>query len=392
MNILEDLKKELLLWGKSTASDQTAPVEFRGPGFAQIEQQRFIDYTSWDSLGITGQRTLLRGIHQELDRIGFGGSFARNSAGRPIQLEELEERFASFTGRKAAVVFPSRNQAILSLFTTLLNEQDTVVIAEDTVSPVSDAAFFVGARVVSFNRYRPTELSTTLKAFKGKSRRVIAFLEACHEFSGQQTDIEQISNTLFEAGVNYFLDESATLATTGLRGGGILDGVSLLHPPLGILADLSKTCNSTGAVLAAPQILIDVVKGFSTQLKREPAPPPLAAITARHSLDAIELAHSSRLALASRKEQFVSELQDLKVRFSSGGPIVSLWFSSNRKAKELADILYQRHILVETIPSTNVRSEEALVRFLISAHHSESDISKTLEQISIPLKRLLQEQ
>ena len=186
--MISDLKLELERLKRLGRLRDFAPVRDRKDVSLTLRGRKVIDFSNWDLFRLNEHPRVISAVHRELEHWGLGGSAPRLSSGTGPQHLLLEARIARFFGVESAVLFVSRNQAVLSLLTALCNERTIVFVDEAMQSPVADAAYVVNAPIVTFNATVLDTLDSELaKAPEGFSRYI--FAETISPLRGTPTDL-----------------------------------------------------------------------------------------------------------------------------------------------------------------------------------------------------------
>lgn len=377
--MLLKLKSELDQLAKSgllRVFDPAHPVE---NGEIEIRGRRVLNFTSWDLLGINGERSFRRAIQGEIEEGGVSLPSPRLVSGTSLEHVLCESRIAQLFGTESSVLFGSRNQVILSLITALLSERDLLLYDELLLGPAADSAYLVNAQAISVNLDSPGQLDSELERGKHAMRKIL-FLEAISPITGEPRDLASILPIALKHGCLSIIDESFSTPFVGLRGAGVSE--SLLHElkPFAIIGSLGFGFASFGAFVTGSAVLISYLINRSRTFSAEPPLPPSIARAAREAIDLAELATAKRERLLARASRISTRLQALghKVSGGSRSPIVSLEFGKNSIAQEFSEALFQRGFLVEVVPRGTLLSERSTIRVLPSILHSEKQIDHFL--------------
>jgi 7-keto-8-aminopelargonate synthetase-like enzyme len=69
-------------------------------------------------------------------------------------------------------------------------------------------------------------------------------------------------------------------------------------------------------------------------------------------------------------------------------PLVSLWFDSLGKAREIQEALLQRGVVVEALAARSIRKNGAVVRAILSIGHTDLEIARLLDGLLEIHKRI----
>jgi 7-keto-8-aminopelargonate synthetase-like enzyme len=353
-------------------------VTVRGQG-AKVERggKLFDDFTSFDYLKVAENPKVIRAAQQALERSGLGFSGTRTGIGSSRELVSLEERLARFYGQERAIVFSSRNQALLALFSALVSENDIIAFEETSLAPLYDAAYLLHAGVyplpaLSFERL--AEL-----AERSVTHPVLLFVDGLNPLTGLSIHGEQLVPLLgIDKRVHLVMDESYALAALGDRGSGGLEAARFVHQHLTIVGGFGFGCPGYGGFIAGSSVLIEYVRQTSRAIEVEPPIPPSIAASVEESIDQLELGIASRFKLVELAGLFRSKiaLAGLKIDLAQRSPITLLPVSSLNVGRELVTWLESKGILTELVSLKGVGRESYALRIVFNSSISELQIDR----------------
>jgi 7-keto-8-aminopelargonate synthetase-like enzyme len=147
----------------------------------------------------------------------------------------------------------------------------------------------------------------------------------------------------------------------------------------------SEVCAVVGSVE-----LRELLLKRSRYLRHEAPPSSFAARLADLVIDIVELALLPREMLAARSAIVYRALRAQGWQLSSilPSPIMSLWFDSLQKARDVQQAMLQRGVLVEALPARSLRRNGAVVRALLSNAHAQEEVDDLLTSFGEIRKRL----
>jgi len=387
--VLDQLKIELKQLASAGQFKRFVSYSSKSGAEIQIGGRRLLDFTSWDYLNLNRNRSFKRTAQTAIENVGLSVSSSRLGSGTSENHLILERRIAQFLSTESSVLFSSKNQAVLSLITALLNEKDLVVADELIQSPVSDAAYLVNVPNYTFNAEDPQSLRKEL----GKqiaAKRKLVFVESVSPVSGLRRDISKISAEARELGAEVIVDESFSLGAIGLRGAGSRDFRGLDEDATAYYADLSLGLSSFGAAIAGSNTLIEYIINRSRTFTSESPLPPALALAAEKALDIVELSTAHRERIATQAATLRDGMITLgaKPYDSKDVPIVCLPISKNKQAIELCKALQEKGILVDKVKKGLPFSDMAIVRLIVNSEHTDLHVSQFLQAFSEVWPRL----
>jgi 7-keto-8-aminopelargonate synthetase-like enzyme len=349
--VIKELRQELeQLQALRLVRELHTTVRLEG-GMAEIKGRRVIDFTSWDYLNLNFNPRLRRSVGAEVEKSGVTAGGSRLSTGTFEAHTNCERRIAAFLGTESALLFSSKNQAVLSLLTNILSERDAIFVDEMTQSPVTDAAFLVHALSGTFKSDDAASLEDEIEKQRSARRKVI-FVESLSPISGKPADLNRIFLVAKKFGCEIILDESFAAGAFGLRGSGLSEDLGLREGVLCTIMDLSFGICGHGTAIAGSSVLIQYLLSRSRTFHSESAPPPAVVVAGETGIDICELQPTLRKSLLLQSARLSRGLSEIGFACDSTwqSPIISIQFAKRSIALEFATSIFSRGVLVDVVP------------------------------------------
>lgn len=366
-----DVGKELFLQELRGELDKPSgarelPVCFsRSGGFIEVRGRRVVDLSNWDLFGLREDSRLKRIVHEAVESDAMGSAVSQVVGGTPLSLSLAEERLSVFFGQESSLLFSSRNQAVLTLVTNLFNEKDLLLVEEDLQSPVSDAAYLVGAEVATFKGRDLLTLEVELKKPRLSGRRAI-FIESVSGLTGYQPPLLELFALAKRYQATVFVDETYALGLMGARGSGRLEELFLSREPLCVFGSLAYALGGYGGFVAAPRPLRAWLVSRSRTLREPPLPEAVAAYLIG-ALERIEALLQERKLLQERAAGIMQDLTLAGYIVNSMPPLpyLVLQFQKIKEAEELWNFLFTKGFLAEFHPRYSLRESKGFLKLFI---------------------------
>lgn len=358
-------------------------------GLVETRGRQLVDFTCWDYLSLNENSKFRRSAQTAIEQFGVGSASPRLSTGTQDSHLTCELRLARFFGTDSALLFSSKPQAVFTLLTTLLSEQDVVLYDEFCQSPVVDAAFLVQAHAHPFRVEDPTSLELELEKSRFAQRKII-FIEALSPVTARSVDLNKLALIARKHGASIVIDESYAVGATGLRGAGLSELLLSNDVLAAVICDLSLGLCSYGACVAGSSDLRTYLLSRSKVLSSECAPPAAFVSAAEKAIDIIELQTLAREMICARAQRLTSGFAELGLTKLSGekSPITFILFEKRSLASEYASSILHKGFLADVVPRGTQLSESCCVRFVIRAAHTEQQIDTLLQATSDIRQRL----
>lgn len=345
-------------------------------------------FATWNVLDLWSHKDTKTAAMHALDEFGSSSCASRYLGGLTPLHTMCEARSAQFLAGESALLFASKNQAILTLVTALATGGAVVIGPAMSALPLADACALVDLEFVECET--PGEYHQSLERHQTASR-ILLVAETVSATTGTRIDLAPFLAGLSNHSAWVVLDESAAVAHSGLRGAG---SAEILPSAPNLLARIVSAPILTGGQIAAlvcPHEVRELLVQRSRYLRVEPPPSAVEVASVSSALDLCEVAltHRERLAMRSRLVQLAVREQGWHVVSEDDLPIVALWFDTYQQARAIHEALLQRGIVVDALPARSIRRNGAVVRILLSSGHTDLEVSRLLDSLLEIRKRLL---
>lgn len=353
-----------------------------------IDGRPFINFASYNYLGLSGHPKVNRAAKDAVERYGTSVSASRLVAGeRPVQ-RELEQALASFYGVEDCVTFVSGHATNVTTIGYLFGPKDLVIHDALIHNSVVEGARLAGAARRSFPHNDAGALDALLGEIRGQFERVLVVIEGLYSMDGDVPDLPRFVEVKRRHKAFLMVDEAHALGVLGATGGGVREVHGLPGTAVDIwMGTLSKTLAGCGGFIAGERALVEHLKyaapGFVYSVGMSP---PLAAA----SLEALKIlqAEPERVArLRERAAQFseLARAHGIDTGLSQGHAVVPVMTRSSLKAAKVSNALFGQGINVQPIVYPAVEERAARLRFFVSCLHTEAQVRATVEALAAAL-------
>lgn len=344
-------------------------------------------FATWNVLDLCEHKEIRLAAVKAIEEYGSGSIAGRFVGGLSNIHAACEARVASFFGTESALLFSTKNQAILTLITALSTEGLVVIGQALSPLPLADACALVEVEYAEFEGTE--ELRSTLERYR-TAKRVIVVAEALAPTTGKRTELLRLLPLAEQSGAWVVLDESAAVAHSGLRGAGSAEEITSSPALLARVCSCGALIGTEMSAIAGPTELRELLVQRSRYVRVElpPAASVVAATTRAIDLVELSITQRDRLLVRSKMVQSAVRAQGWTVVSEDDVPIVSLWCDTLGKARELQDGLLQRGIVTEALSARGIRKNGAVVRVILSTGHSDLEVARLLDSLSEIRKRI----
>jgi 8-amino-7-oxononanoate synthase len=366
-------KKLHLLRQRTSIADRTENI-------IEIGNARLVNFSSNDYLGIVTDLQIKQAFKAGVDRYGFGGTASALICGYLKVHQELEERFAEFLGRDAAILFNSGYLANLGVLTTLAGKNTAIFSDKLCHASLLDAIALSKAKHYRYAHNDVTHLKFRMADINSAHKIIVT--DSVFSMEGDIADLKAITNHAQQSKATLLVDDAHGIGILGKNGGGICELYALSQKQVPILiTPLGKAFGSLGAIVSGSKELIDVLLQFARSYIYTTAMPPAIAYALLVILHIVKTEYWRRERLMDLIQFFINEARrrNLPVQSHAETPIKSIIIGDNCQAVALQQLLRDRGFWVYAIRPPTVPPNTARLRISLNCLHTEQQIIDLLD-------------
>lgn len=359
-------------------------IESPQGAWVKIDGKKFINLCSNNYLGLCNDPRLVKKVKEYVDRYGVGPGAVRTIAGTMSPHIELEAKLAAFKGADAALVLQSGFCANLAVIPTLVPAPEDIIYSDSlNHASIIDASRLTKAKVVRYEHSDMNSLREKLEEYKGSPGKHLLVTDGVFSMDGDIAKLPEIVEICEKYNVIVVVDDAHGEGVLGRGGRGIVDHFGL-HGKVDVeVGTMSKAFGVMGGVVAGSKTLIDYLRQkarpnlFSSALTI----PDVAANLA--SLEILEESDELVRRLWHNGDFLKSELR--RLGFNTGHsetPITPVIIGEASDAKTFSARLFEAGVFATAIAFPTVPQGTARIRAMVSAAHSEEDLSHAVRQFA----------
>jgi 8-amino-7-oxononanoate synthase len=341
-----------------------------------------VDCSSNDYLGLSDHPAVLAVVRDAAARgVAAGSAGSRLLSGNHPEHERVEELFARFIGREAALLFGSGYAANLALLSALPSRRDMILLDASSHASLKEGA---RASLATKRSFRHNSVEDLARALGDRERFDGAFVvvEGVYSMDGDRAPLAAMADLAARFDAHLIVDEAhATgLYGAGLRGVHELEGIV----PLATVHPCGKALGSSGAFIAADALLIDYLVNNAR---------PFLFSTAGSPLHAAGLAASVELlgSMGEEAARLRASALDLRARLGalrrwrvipSDSPIIPIIIGSDADAVEASRRVASRGFDLRAIRPPTVPDGTSRLRISLTTRMSAADAIVAAEEES----------
>jgi len=355
----------------------------------QIGGKTYVNYASYNYLGMSGDPAVQAAARQAMERYGTSVSASRLVSGeRPIH-RELERALAEVYEVEDAITFVSGHATNVSAIGYLFGPRDLILHDEFIHNSVFQGAQLSGARRLPFPHNDWAALDAILEDQRYQFERVLIVLEGIYSMDGDFPDLPRFVDIKRRHKAFLMVDEAHSLGVMGKRGYGIREHFGLAGKDVDIwMGTLSKTLAGCGGYIAGETALVEHLKFLAPGFLYSVGMPPSVAAASLAALRRMQELPERVATLQARGKRFLELAQaaGIDTGSSAGLAVVPAITQSSLKAARLSSALFERGINVQPILYPAVPEKSARLRFFISCLHTEEHLQSTVETLATKLR------
>jgi 8-amino-7-oxononanoate synthase len=347
----------------------------------QIAGQRYVNFASYDYLGLNQHPAVVDAAKRAIDSLGTSVSASRIVAGERTMHGELERAVAGFYGVEAAIAFVSGHATNVSTISTLMTPDDLILYDELSHNSLLVGTKLSGATAYAFTHNDADALEALLQKHRRFHKRALIVAEGLYSMDGDVGDLPAFVALKEKYGAWLMIDEAHALGVLGATGRGSAEHFGIDPARIDIwMGTLSKALASCGGYIAGKRELIDVLKYQAPGLVYSVglSPPLTAAAAASLELLKAEPERVARLQANGKLFLSLARAAGMDTATSEGFAVVSVIVGDLVNAGRLADRMLARGLNVLPIIYPAVPIKAARLRFFITSEHTPTQIREAV--------------
>ena len=355
--------------------------EARHGVMTQIAGQKYVNYASYDYLGLNQHPTVVEAAKAAIESFGTSVSASRIVAGeRPLH-QELERALAEFYGVEASIAFVSGHATNVSTIGTLMTQDDLIIHDDLSHNSVLVGTKLSGATAFAFRHNDADALEALLKQHRHLHKRTLIVAEGLYSMDGDIADLPRLVALKEKYDAWLMIDEAHALGVLGATGRGSAEHFGIDPTRVDIwMGTLSKALASCGGYIAGKRELIDVLKYQAPGLVYSVglSPPLTAAAIASLGILKSEPERVARVQTNGKLFLSLARAAGMDTSTSEGYAVVSVIVGDLVIAGRMANRLLARGLNVLPIIYPAVPIRAARLRFFLTSEHTPAQIREAV--------------
>jgi glycine C-acetyltransferase len=345
-----------------------------------VDGKKVLNFCSNNYLGLANHPRLIQAAKDAMSDYGVGPGAVRTIAGTMDLHLELEKRIAKFKRVEDAITFQSGFTANLGTIPALVGKGDAIFSDELNHASIIDGCRLSRADIIRYDHADPDSLEKVIKENAGQYRRGLVVTDGVFSMDGDYPPLDKITEIAEKHNLIMMVDDAHGEGVLGEGGRGIVDHFGL-HGRVDVeVGTFSKAFGVMGGVVAGNPMIIEWLRqrGRPFLFSSAVTIPDVAATIA--AIDVLEESTELVDRLWKNADSFKTEMGELG--FDTGKsmtPITPVMLGEAKLAREFSRKLYDQGVFAMALGFPTVPEGKARIRVMISAAHSDEDITQTLD-------------
>jgi len=353
-----------------------------------FDGRKVINLASNNYLGFATHPKLREAALAATREYGVGSGAVRTIAGTMRLHLELEEKIARFKGVEACVVFQSGFTANAGTVSAILGKDDYIITDELNHASIIDGCRLSRAKILVFRHKDVAHAEEQLASVAKLPGKKLLITDGVFSMDGDIGPLPGLCDAAEKYGAIMMVDDAHSSGVLGRQGRGTIDHFGV-HGRVDIqVGTLSKAIGALGGYVCGTKDFIEYLYHRARPFLFSTSHPPAVAATCIAAFDVLEQEPQWMEQLWTNTRFFKKELGLLG--FNIGGvntpasetPITPIILGDGRATMEFSKAIFEQGVMGTGIAFPTVPEGKARVRTIVTATHTESELTEALEVLS----------
>ena len=356
---------------------------------ARFDGREVINLSSNNYLGLTTHPKLKQKALEAIEKYGVGSGAVRTIAGTMTLHMALEEKIAQFKQVEASVVFQSGFTANAGTVQAILAREDVIISDELNHASLIDGCRLSRAEIKVFPHKDVEACEKILQELQNRPGRKLLITDGVFSMDGDIAPLPALVELAEKYGCIMMIDDAHASGVLGRHGRGTVDHYGL-HGRVDIqVGTLSKAIGALGGYVCSTRDTIEFLYHRARPFLFSTSHPPSVAATCIAAFEVLEEEPERIEKLWSNTRFFKAGLK--KLGFNTGmseTPITPVIVGDAALAHEFSRELFAAGVFAQSIGFPTVPVGKARIRTIVTATHTETELSQALEILETVGKKL----
>ena len=350
-----------------------------------------INFSGYNYLGLADHPEVTAAAKRAIDEYGTTVSASRIVSGEIPLHGELEQELAEFLGAEACLVYVSGYNTNVTTIGHLYGHRDLIVHDEQSHNSIINGSILSRAKRHGYEHNDLDAVEALLARERPGAKRALVVAEGVYSMSGDSPDLARLSATCQRHDAELLLDEAHSIGTLGATGRGLSEHFGLDQGAIDIqIGTLSKALSSCGGFVAGDATLIEYLRYSAPGFIFSVGLPPAETAAALGALRVLKREPERVARLQARAQAFRAALAQEGVHAPATtvpSPIVPVVIGDQYLCMRVSKALFDEGIHVQPVVYPAVLADSALLRFFITADHTEEQLRRTARSVALAIEQ-----
>jgi glycine C-acetyltransferase len=356
---------------------------------ARFDGREVINLSSNNYLGLTTHPKLKQRALEALEKFGVGSGAVRTIAGTMTIHMALEEKIAKFKNVEASVVFQSGFTANAGTVQAILGKEDVIISDELNHASIIDGCRLSRAAIKVFPHKDVEACEKILKELSGRTCRKLLITDGVFSMDGDIAPLPALVELAEKYGCIMMIDDAHASGVLGRNGRGTVDHYNLDERVDIQVGTLSKAIGALGGYVCSTRDTIEFLYHRARPFLFSTSHPPSVAATCLAAFEVLEEEPERIEKLWTNTRFFKEGLK--KLGFNTGmseTPITPVMVGEAALAHQFSRELFAEGVFAMSVGFPTVPVGKARIRTIVTATHTEAELSQALQILGRVGKRL----
>ena len=339
-------------------------------------------------LGLTFHPEVIAAGRRALETLGTGTTGSRMANGSYSEHQLLESELAAAFDWSAAIVFSTGYQANLGALSTLVGQDEYLLVDSDSHASIYDGCRLSNAQTIRFRHNDPDNLDRRLSRLGENASRALVVVEGLYSMLGDQPPLAEFVEVKNKHNAWLMVDEAHSFGVFGERGLGLAEQAGLLDQVDFVVGTFSKSLAGIGGFCVSPHPELELLRLASRPYIFTASPSPAVIASTRKALQLLIDGSELRLSLHSNVNRLYEDVKAMGYQLGSPdpGPVMAIILPDRATALAHWQGLLKAGVYANLMIPPATPAGLNLLRISLSAAHTEDDISKIIEALRLVKK------
>lgn len=336
-------------------------------------------------LGLNRHPYVIEESIKAIREYGTGCGTSAVSGGMNILHKRIESKLRGWFDCESIILFPTGFTANMGLLAAICQENDTVLIDDESHASIRDGIRLSPAkRWTTFTHNSIEDIECKLKIARdsgtGKS---IVVVESAYSMSGDICPLKDLTALKDKYDFMLVVDEAHSFGLYGDHGKGLCQQEGVLDKVDFLTSTFSKATASIGGFVATKSKYVSYLQWSANTYAFQACFTPADAATILAALHVMENEPEIIARLHANNKYMRTKLQAEGFNLGhSRSPVIPVYIPDTKKLMYVCFELFKQGVFSVPIAYPMVRENQGRIRFIVNANHSKSQIDYTVSLLS----------